>query len=69
VLVVCVSSSGGGGATGTDGIWPADAELVKTQERAIAITKRFMVVLLQVEDAKVLTWRRIDQLPKLLARG
>jgi hypothetical protein len=60
----------GGGATGTEGISPPQATDERKHVRASAIAKRFIDVSpLDFEDAKVLTSRRIEQLPEVVARG
>jgi hypothetical protein len=55
-VAVCVAPLGGGGAGPTMGTSPAKAETERTQLRLIAITKRFMdVLLMEIDDARVLT--------------
>ncbi len=53
----------------TEGTSPARAEPERAQVRASVIKNRFMDISpLKVEDARVLTSRRIEQLPEVLAR-
>jgi hypothetical protein len=48
---------------------PATAGMEKTQTRAIAGKKRFMLISFEVDDARFLTSERIEQLREFLASG
>jgi hypothetical protein len=69
VAVGGAGSSGGGAEIPTEGTSPAKTAPERTQVRVTIIAKRFMDISpLKVEDARVLTSRRIEQLPEVLAR-